>query len=369
MLCNHSLSFLEESSSYGDDSVGRIWYCYPIWNKVSFTLVAKHHIKYLKNKFYVEEIDESAISVLSPVTRPLLIVHPLFYVFCRFAKHLERRLYRYRGVLGIDVADSDHISRLAVSITNYTDAVIVPSNFSRQAFIRSGVRVPVYVVPHGLEPEWFTLPPSKPNTFNDLWELKTRRGYKLLLFFLWHSEYRKGADLVIHYYKELRKERKDVLLVVKTMSQEGKLQPIIRKLGGIIVSGWLTETQKMELYDLADIYPLFTRGGGFEINGLEAIARGLVVLAGKGGAWDDYLPEFSLLPSKTCPYVLKDNPIHDGKGVEVLIDKAVDKTLHVLDNLDDYKARVKEHVEKFVKHRFTWAKVGEALSEIIVKYL
>ncbi len=351
------------------DSVGRIWYCYPIWNRVSFSLVAKQHIKYLKQRFYIDEIDELALPTVSPYSKPLLIVHPLFYVFAKFGKHIEKRLYRFKAVLGIDVADSDLISRLAVSITNYTDGVIVPSNFSKESFIRSGVKVPVYVIPHGLEPEWFNLPKSKPNAFNDLWELKKRKNLTYLLFFLWHSDYRKGADLVIKYYSKLRKLRKDVVLIIKTMTNEGKIQEIIRKLGGIVVSGWLTESQKMELYDLCDIYPLFTRGGGFEINGLEAISRGLVVLAGKGGAWDDYLPDFSLLPSTRCKYVLKDNPIHVGGGIEVNVDKAVDKTLEIIDNLEEYRSKVAEHVDRFVKNKFTWAKVGEALEKVIIKYL
>jgi len=363
---NYNLAFNDFLS--GDDSVGRVWYCYPIWNRVSFTLVAKNHIKYLRKYFFIEEIDENALPTLSPQSRPLLVVHPLFYIFIKAAKHIEKRIYRYNGIIGIDVADSDRISRLAVSITNYTDCCIVPSKFSREAFIRSGVRVPVHVVPHGLDNEWFNLPKSKPNTFTDLWKLKNDRNYVFLLYFLWHSDYRKGADLVLKFYRELRKERKDVLLIVKTITQEGGFQRTIRKLGGVVVSGWLTETQKMELYDLADIYTLFTRGGGFELNGLEAIARKLVVLAPRGGAWDDYLPPFTLLPSKQCDYVLKDNPIHVGKGVEVIVDKAVDKALQIIDNLDDYKARVEEHVNKYVKNYFTWAKAGEKLAEIMNKY-
>ena len=153
------------------------------------------------------------------------------------------------------------------------------------------------------------------------------------------------------------------------MTEDGRIQDIIRKLHGIVVSGWLTESQKMELYDLSDIYTLFTRGGGFEMNGLEAVARGLVTLAPKGGAWDDYLPSFSLLPSRKCRYVLKDNPIHVGGGVEVVVDRAVDKALEILDNLEEYKAKVREHVEKNVKNKFTWAKVASALEEVIIKYL
>ena len=344
-----------------------IWYVYPLWHVVSFRLIGEKHVRELRKYFRVYEIDELAFPHINPYVKAFVFLHPFFFVMSKFGKQVERKLTRFKALIGVDVADSDRISSLAVSMTNYATAMIVPSRFSREAYIRSGVRVPVHVVPHGLDKEWYTKPKDKPSFFRDLAEKKKKHSLKYLLFFLCHSDFRKGADLVIAFYSILRKERKDVVLVVKTMSPDGTFQDIVRSMGGVVVSGWLTEKQKMELYDICDMYLLFSRGGGFEQCGLEALAREEVVLAPRGGSWEEYMPGWGLVDSKPCEYVLKDNPIHNGRGVEVIVEKAVDKAHAILDNLDEYKGRVREH-KRFLAEKFTWERVGEKLRDIVYMY-
>lgn len=341
-----------------------IFYVYPMWHRVSFTLIAEKHIEKLKKRYKVERIDELAFPHIMPMSRPIVFLHPFFFIMSKSSRFISRKLHLYKAIIGVDVADSDHISSLAVSMTDYANAMIVPSSFSRKAYVRSGVKVPVYVVPHGLDWEWYEKPSIAEKYFQDLLLIKDRRKYKYILYFLWHSDYRKGADLVIEIYKRLIKERKDVKLVLKTKTADGRVAQVLRTLGAIHVYGWLTEEQKMALYDACDIYILATRGGGFEMNGLEALARGLPVIAAKGGSWEDYLPDWLLVESRPTPYVLKDNPIHDGKGVEMIIDKAIDKIHDILENLDDYKARVRDHINK-IKHIYNWDNVGKLLSEVI----
>ena len=344
-----------------------VYYIYPMWHRVSFTLIAEKHIEQLRKYYRVERVDELAFPHIMPMSRPVVIIHPYFYAMSRASRFIARKIHLYRSIIGVDVADSDHISNLAVSMTDYANAMIVPSSFSRQAYVRSGVRCPVYVVPHGLDMEWYEKPGIAEKYFQDLLSLKEKRGYKYLLYFLWHSPERKGFDIVLEIYKRLVRERRDVKLIFKTRTSDGKEAKLMRSLGAIHVYGWLTEEQKMALYDTADIYILATRGGGFEMNGLEAIARGLPTIAARGGSWEDYLPDFLLVDSRPTPYVLKDNPIHDGKGVEMIVEKAVDKIHDILDNLDDYKARVREHVDR-IKHIYNWENVGRMLADIVSRH-
>ena len=322
----------------------------------------------MRKYFRLYAIDELALSGLYPATNPLLILHPFFYPMTKYAKRLQRLLARVRGIIGIDVADSDRISNLAVSMTHYSEAMIVPSTWARDAYVRSGVRVPVHILPHGVEKDWFTSP-FQLTIFKKLYDMKKEKGLVYLLHYCWHSEYRKGLDLVLRAYEILRKERKDVVLICKFMNPDGEPHRIIRRLGGIIISGWLSEDQKRELYDISDIYLLFSRGGGFELNGLEAIVRGNVVISADSGSWTDYLPDFCLVESRECPYVLKDNAIHVGKGREIIVEKAVDRICEISDNLDDYKERIREHVNKNIKDKYTWEAIGRQLAEIIKKYL
>jgi intein/homing endonuclease/glycosyltransferase involved in cell wall biosynthesis len=245
-----------------------VWYVWPQWHRVSFSLIAEKHLRYIKRYVEpgvrIESIDELAFPHIDPHTRPLVVMHPYFFMMVKFAKRIARRLHQYAGFVGIDVADSDHISNLAVSMTNYAEAMIVPSTFAKRAYERSGVTVPVYVVPHGLDVEWYTRPSTAGHYFADLLRLKRERNLKYILFFLWHSAYRKGWDLVIEFYRRLRMERKDVVMVLKTYGPDSPEARECKRYGCIHVYGWLTDEQKMELFDLADLYPLFTRGGGFE---------------------------------------------------------------------------------------------------------
>jgi len=345
-----------------------IWYVYPMWHKVSFSLIAEKHVEQLRKYFRVYTIDELVFPNIYPATRPLVIVQPFFWPMVRASKRLERLLARIRGIIGVDVADSDRISNLAVSMTHYAECMIVPSTWARDAYIRSGCKIPVHVVPHGLDPQYFG-PRTRVQSFKEIADLKRRKGYKYMLFFCWHSEYRKGLDLVLEFYERVRRERKDLVLIAKFMTGSGQPHKMIRHLGGIIVAGWLSEEQKIELYDICDIYLLFSRGGGFELNGLEAIAREEVVLAANRGPWTEYLPDFCLVECKEAPYVLKNNDIHCGKGVEILVDRAVDRICEIADDLEEYKARVREYVEKRIKNRFTWEIVGRRLADIVRQYL
>ncbi len=68
---------------------------------------------------------------------------------------LKHRLNKIEVMIGVDVADSNHMSKWAVDMANLTTAFIVNSKWSYDAYVESGVKVPVHVVPHGLESEWF----------------------------------------------------------------------------------------------------------------------------------------------------------------------------------------------------------------------
>lgn len=354
-----------------------IWYVRPLFKHISFGVIGEKHCELLKQYFRVESIDELAFPFIQIISHPLVLMQPYFYPFQKFEKKIARNLDRISGIIGVDVADSDHISNYAVRLTDYATAMIVPSSFSKHAYVNSGVKKPVHVIPHGVDREWIEAPKQKPATFHHLAKLKERRNLKLILCWIMHSPIRKGLDILLQYYQALMKEYNDVLLVVKTAQGVGYFPETIEKvkgqleyhMDGKVLIKWLSEKEKMELFDVCDLYFLSSRGGAFEHPPLEALARGEIVLGAKGGAWEDYLPDWSLIPSRKSGQVLPDNPIHDGCGVEVLIDKAVDKTIEIFNNMDEYKARVQEHIDTCVKQNFTWEVIGEKLRSVVQKYL
>jgi len=363
---------------------GSVVYVYPYWKRVSFGLIAEKHVSELKKYLKVSSLDETAFPHISLVTNPLLILQPYFYPFQNhereIATKIQKNIWKIKGIIGIDVADSDHITDYAVHLTNYSLAMIVPSQFSKKVYVDSGVKVPVYVVPHGIDESFITAPARSPITFPILARLKETKKLKVITSWILHSPFRKGRDILLKFFGELLKYRKDVVLVLKTFDRLhyffkdnfDRINYSFEKenlAGEEIERGWLSEGDKRELFDLTDLYALTSRGGGFEHPALEALSRGVPTIAGEGGSWSDFIPSWLLVKSYKSGKVFEDNPIHDGFGIEMDVNKAVDKALDILDNLEEYKERVREYALTYVKENYNWVRIGTLLKDIILKYL
>jgi len=350
-----------------------IYYFYPMWHFVSFTKVARNYIAGLRQYIKVYEIDELTFYTFNFEAGLPAIVHPWFFVAEKRPERILQIKARVKALIGVDVADTDRLSKKAVHLANLTDAMIVPSTYCKEVYEKSGVKVPVYVVPHALDPIYYSgkLKPLDPQ-LRKIYELKQKRGYIYVLYFLIHSGIRKGAPEVYAVMREILRMFPNVKLVVKLGGLTGIHAKLLTQLTDLYIAKHLSEHDVVALYDMCDIYLLFSRGGGFELNGLEALARGLVVIAGCRGSWTDYLPEFCLIRKvHPAPCFLNVDPvkhIHIGMGYRVDIEEAIDKVKDVIENLDDYKARVREHWEK-IKDKYTISSVGKQFYEVIRRFL
>ncbi|RLG79500.1 MAG: hypothetical protein DRO40_12745 [Thermoprotei archaeon] len=346
-----------------------VWYVYPIWHNVSFSIVARHHIENIRKYYRLTEVDELAFHTMDIYSRPIAVIHPYFFIITRHTQLYFNRRDRFKAVIGVDVADSDRIAPWAARLVNLADEFVVPSKWAKRVYKSSGVKIPINVVPHGVSDNYF-LPPIEPKMeiLQNMKRMKINNKYIYVLFFCIHSGYRKGDDLVFKVMKEIQRVHKKVVLVVKSIERHR----ILSKLRSISLTKWIRdELDMIALYDMCEIYLLFSRGGGFELNGLEALARGEVVVACNRGSWTEYLPDFTLVPPQRSVMVFpSDNPttqIHCGHGYEISVDKAIDLLHDILNNLDDYRSRVREYWES-IKHEFTWKRVGEKIKEIIDRH-
>ncbi|MEM0459296.1 MAG: hypothetical protein QXZ31_05475 [Thermofilaceae archaeon] len=369
--------------------VDGVVYCYPIWHTVSFSLIAKRHIEQLRRRgAYVYEWDELSVPRFSAIYRYSLAVHPMFYCVHRWSRMLageggdlsggletlKSALGYYERVVGFDVADSDAVSPLAVQLAEAVSDVVVPSTWARDVYVGSGVRVPVHVVPHGVPSEWLSSPSpgvevSGSSAFRSVIQflgLLKEMGVKVLLFFLWHSPERKGWPEVLEFYKRLRGERDDVVLLVKSLGPLDVDPRVASKMGIVNVFGWLSEAEKMLLYDVADLTLLFTRGGGFELNGLESLARGTPVIAHRRGSWVDYMPDWLLVKEGRRMRVFEGNMVHVGYGYTVDIESALDLAHRILDSPGEWRCRVREYAVQRLAREFTWDAVGERVAELLL---
>jgi glycosyltransferase involved in cell wall biosynthesis len=348
-----------------------VWYIYPVFKHVSWTSIADEHVNYLRQHIPVNALNEGVLPLLGLSTRPKILVQPYFYPFQRWENILKTKLSRINALIGIDVADSNRITEYAVRLTEYADAMVVPSEFARRAYVESGVRKPVHVLPHGVSEGW--LRGEVPNTFSDkvftdsLDKIRGK-GYRLMLSYVMHSEYRKGYDLLREIYARVRRERADCRLVLKACDGVWLCDESADERTTLISHRWLEDYDKMRLFDVCDLYLLTSRGGGFEHPPLEGLARGLPMIGAKGGSWEDYMPPWAGVDSEPSGVVLEGNPIHCGIGVQLKVDKAVDKVLHMLDNIDDYKAKAREYANTVIREKFTWDVIGKELLDIIKRY-
>jgi len=364
-----------------------ILYVYPQWHTVSFSLIAQKHVEYMRklNRVSIYEMDELQIDTYMPINRYRAVLHPAVFIMHRVIQSKMKiggdsweKPYmfwreKYDQLIGVDVCDSDRMSDYAVSILNRFDKVVVPSSFCIDIYINSGVKAKVYKVPHGVDPYWYEHPnvwKSKPvSSINpmilELFLYKVKHGVKYLLFWLMHSPDRKGWNEVVEFYRKLKKERKDVVLILKTAIPNPTEFMAVADLGTINVYGWLDEANKMALYDLADITLMFSRGGGFEMNCLESLARGTPCVASNWGSWTDYVPPFLRVRTGRRVQPLPNNAIHVGYGYAVDVDSAVEKALDILDNYGEYKAKVEEWGRKVLVNEYRWDLVAERLIGVV----
>ena len=239
----------------------RISYIYSLYANDSFAIVASNHIKYLKHKYLnddqhieIEGIDWSQLGSISWNEKRNVLLHPFLYPFAsagsfsQNSRNFAKLLGMKNKIGGFDVADSDRISNFAVNLVNKIDLMIVPSGFARDAYVSSGVNTPVEILPHGIPDEFFREGPISTNN-SDITKLRKAKesGGILILFFLIHSEHRKGADIVRNVMKRIQKKFGNVYLVVK-----GPNCSYFSGVKTIHITSWVSNDDLVALYDTCD---------------------------------------------------------------------------------------------------------------------
>jgi Glycosyltransferase len=217
-----------------------------------------------------------------------------------------------------------------------------------------------------LESEWFREPrrPIHP-VVRTLYDIKVRKRPFTILYFLWHSGWRKGADLVAALMDCIERAKIDYMLVVKKMDITDPAFKLLTKYRMFVVEGRLARDWLIDLYDLADLVLLPSRGGSFEMSGLEALGRGVPVLMPNVGTRDEYTPPGleRYLHVKTARMVepLPGNQIHSGKGAEWDPEDACLKFIEIYTNYDEVKARTVASIE-WIRKNYSWDAVEEKSS-------
>lgn len=212
--------------------------------------------------------------------------------------------------IGYTMLEVDGLPREWVRRANMMDEVWTPSTFNARTFEESGVNRPIHVMPLGVNPAYFNpgiqgFPVPGVFTFLSAFEWGERKAPEVLLR-AFSDEFGAGEDaaLVCKVYNQ------DVSVNVPRMV--GALG--LREGGGRIVfsiNEVVPAHQLGALYRSADCFVLPSRGEGWGLPLLEAMACGLPVIATGWGAQADFVNDATayplaiegLVPAEAkCPY-------------------------------------------------------------------
>jgi glycosyltransferase involved in cell wall biosynthesis len=190
--------------------------------------------------------------------------------------------------IGYTMLEVDGFPKPWVEQANALDEVWVPSTFNRDGFLRSGLAKPVHVMPLGVDVDHFHP------------RIRAHRNPHGDFVFLANFEWgeRKAPELLLRTFNRTFRAGEPVVLVCKTINRDPSVdvRARIRALqlsdgGGRVLFLHNVVFPYLELgslYRSADAYVSVSRGEGWDMPLIEAMACGLPAIATDWGAHRDF---------------------------------------------------------------------------------
>jgi hypothetical protein len=270
--------------------------------------------------------------------------------------------------VGYTMLEVDGLPAEWVRQANRMDEIWVPSNFNKKTFSDSGVSRPIFVMPLGVDPDYFN-PAIK--------SFRPSARYCFLSVFEWGE--RKAPELLFRAFTEEFDAAEDAMLLCEIQNRDGRVsihEEIARmrlREGSAPITLLLNKSvprhQMGCLYRSADCFVTPTRGEGFGLPIIEAMACGLPVIATNWGAHTDFFDEGvgypikvkGLIPAKAkCPY-------YEGfRWAEPDIDHLRLLMRHVYQNQDEAREKGLRASERAIG-RFSWLEQANRIKARLVQ--
>ncbi|MDF2960479.1 MAG: family 1 glycosyl transferase [Paenibacillus sp.] len=211
--------------------------------------------------------------------------------------NIQKERKNYDRIILNTVWETTKIPNSWMRNINKFDAVCVPSVHNKQALRNSGVKVPIFIVPHGVHTGKYT--PG-----NKKLPLRAAKG-KFTFVSVFGFQHRKNPEALLRAYWEEFSAADKVLLLIKTNGYapyeneawiKNKMRSYKARLGirkktapVIVIARHLNDGQIKGIYTLGNAFVLPTRGEGVGLPFLESLSSGVPVIATGWGGQKDFL--------------------------------------------------------------------------------
>ena len=272
----------------------------------------------------------------------------------RNAAYYRRRCNTY---LTYTMFESTKLPDGWVEFINAHEGLLTPSRWCKDWFIKNGVKVPVDVLHHGVDPAEFPI-------------LERPRDREYLTF-IWQGvnpRDRKGCEIVRRAFRKLRL-KKTRLIIKATPVSSPRLH--LEMSGYKEIWDWYTQKQMLELLYEADMSLNPTSGEGFGLIPLEHAATGLCVavtdFSGCKEYLDDLKPDMIGIKWKEKPSYF--NALDGDYGYDAEPD--FNHLCEVMIWANKNRDKVREmglRAARAIQKRWTWQRPVKQLKAVLKKY-
>ncbi len=251
-------------------------------------------------------------------------------------------------------------------INSSVDGVLVPSEYCKKVCVDNGIRVPICIYGHG----WDHLDALEPEEHN------AKLSGKRFRFLHVSSGFpRKGIDILISAFETGFAQDSSTELVLKTFPNEhNNVAEILSRLRDynpdvadriIWINRDLPAGSIKKLYADCHAFVSPTRGEGFGLPMLEAMALGLPIIATSNGGHADFCTErtswlVSCAPSPSKSHLRTFNSYWQEPDLKDLVAK-----MQTVRNASTEELKKKLKNAKLVSSKFTWAASALAAAEFV----
>lgn len=208
-------------------------------------------------------------------------------------RHANPGLHAY---VGLTMFETDRVPTGWAGACESMDEIWVPSRFNLETFERGGVPAErIQVMPVGIEADRFAPGQARPL------DIPGRRGFTFLSVFQWNL--RKGWDVLLRAFTSAFRRDDDVCLVIRSVVTDGgpplavRIERFLREHriapsmapAIVVLDRELSDDDMPRLYAAADAFVLPTRGEGWGLPFMEAMASGLPTIGTRWSAHLDFM--------------------------------------------------------------------------------